>query len=84
MHAPRLHGSVTKRSVTMLWQCRHAAQEQDMARKKQGSAGDFVDIVALLPWWAGVALALVGYLVLHRLAGIPQGTMQAGHSSEFI
>ena len=55
-----------------------------MARKKQGSAGDFVDIVALLPWWAGVALALVGYLVLHRLAGMPQGTMQAGHSSEFI
>lgn len=55
-----------------------------MARRKQGAAGDFVDIVALLPWWAGIALALVGYLVLHRFAGMPQGTMQAGHSSEFI
>ena len=55
-----------------------------MARRKQGAAGDFVDIVALLPWWAGIALALVGYLVLHRFAGMPQGTMQAGHSSDFI
>jgi len=43
-----------------------------------------VDLIALLPWWTGVALALIGYLVLHRLAGLPQGTMQAGHSGEFI
>lgn len=60
------------------------AQEQEMARRKQGAAGDFVDIIALLPWWVGIALALIGYLVLHRLAGMLQGTMQVGHSSEFI
>lgn len=26
-----------------------------------------MDLVSLMPWWAGVALALVSYLVLHRL-----------------
>ena len=55
-----------------------------MVRRKQGVASKFVDIVALLPWWAGTALALIGYVVLHRLAGMPQGTMQAGHTGEFI
>jgi restriction system protein len=27
-----------------------------------------MDLASLMPWWAGVALALVSYLVLHRLA----------------
>ncbi|EFK94882.1 restriction endonuclease [sediment metagenome] len=30
-----------------------------------------MDLVALLPWWAGVLLALVSYLLLHRLAAQP-------------
>ena len=42
-----------------------------MGRRRQGTAGDFVDLVALLPWWAGVALAYISYLVLHRLAAPP-------------
>ena len=25
-------------------------------------------MVAMLPWWAGVAIAVVGYLLLHRFA----------------
>jgi restriction system protein len=29
---------------------------------------DLADLVSLLPWWAGVALALVFYVVLHRVA----------------
>jgi len=28
-----------------------------------------MDLVAMLPWWAGVALAAISYLVLHRIAG---------------
>jgi restriction system protein len=27
-----------------------------------------MDIVALLPWWAGVVLALLSYLLLHGVA----------------
>lgn len=37
-------------------------------RRRQSTAEDVVDLVALLPWWAGVTLALVSYLVFHRLA----------------
>ena len=27
-----------------------------------------MDLVATLPWWVGVVLALVGYLLLHSVA----------------
>lgn len=37
-------------------------------RKKTSSVEDLMDLVAMLPWWAGVALALVSYLLLHRIA----------------
>lgn len=41
-----------------------------MARKrKSGLAEDFMDLVALMPWWAGVLLAVVSYLFFHSLAG---------------
>lgn len=30
-----------------------------------------MDAVALLPWWAGLALALVSYLIFHAIAGRP-------------
>ena len=43
-----------------------------MARRKKTSGfEDFVELVALMPWWAGVALALVSYLMLHNMAGQP-------------
>ena len=43
-----------------------------MARRKKSSGlEDFVELVSLMPWWAGVALAVVLYLVLHRVAGQP-------------
>jgi restriction system protein len=32
---------------------------------------DFIEVVALLPWWAGVALAVLSYGVLHWYANIP-------------
>jgi len=37
-------------------------------RKKTGLAEDLLDLVSMLPWWAGVALAVVSYLVLHHFA----------------
>jgi restriction system protein len=43
-----------------------------MARRKRTSpAEDLMDLVALLPWWAGVAIAIVTYLVLHSFATQP-------------
>lgn len=41
-----------------------------MARKKRTSPfEDLIDIAAMLPWWAGVALAAISYIVLHQFAG---------------
>jgi restriction system protein len=44
-------------------------------RKRQSTAEDIMDAVALLPWWAGVALAFASYLFFHWLAGRPQPTI---------
>ena len=40
-------------------------------RKKTDPAEELMDMVALLPWWAGVALALLCYFALHRVAAQP-------------
>jgi restriction system protein len=40
-------------------------------RRRQSPAGDFIDVIALAPWWVGVVVALVGYLVLHAFAQQP-------------
>ncbi len=43
-----------------------------MARRKKTSlADDITDVVSKLPWWAGVALAVSFYLVLHAFASRP-------------
>jgi restriction system protein len=40
-----------------------------MARKKKSSpAEDVVELVSMMPWWLGIALALVAYLWLHSVA----------------
>lgn len=42
-----------------------------MARKKKTSpAEDLMEIVAMLPWWLGVALAIIFYFVLHSYASV--------------
>ncbi|KAF0164287.1 MAG: endonuclease [Rhodocyclaceae bacterium] len=46
-----------------------------MARKKQSTAEDLFDLVAMLPWWAGVALAVVAYVWLHQIAVAPTPTL---------
>jgi restriction system protein len=40
-------------------------------RKKASTADDLLELVAMLPWWAGVLLALVSYFVLHNIASQP-------------
>lgn len=39
-----------------------------MARRSKTGADDLMDLVARLPWWAGLGLAVLSYLVLHALA----------------
>lgn len=45
-------------------------------RRKQGAAEDVMELVAMLPWWAGALLAVVSYLVLHPIAerSVPAAT----------
>ena len=47
-------------------------------RRKYNRADDLMDIVALLPWWGGVALAAVSYWVLHAVATRPLPSVQTG------
>lgn len=43
-----------------------------MARKKKSSpAEDFIEVVALVPWWVGLALGAVSYLFLQWVARPP-------------
>lgn len=43
-----------------------------MARRKKSSPlEDWIGLISMLPWWAGCALALVLYLLLHRMAAPP-------------
>ncbi len=42
-----------------------------MARKKTSPIEDMILVVSKLPWWAGIVLALVSYLVLHAIASRP-------------
>jgi restriction system protein len=37
-------------------------------KRKSSPLEDMLDLVSLLPWWAGVAIAVIGYMVLHRMA----------------
>ena len=47
-----------------------------MARRKNGGLLEaLVNTTALLPWWAGIALALGAYLWLHGVAQRPIGTL---------
>lgn len=39
-----------------------------MSRRRSSTADDITDLVALLPWWVGVILALVSYLLFSHWA----------------
>lgn len=51
-----------------------------MARRKKSSPlEDFLELIALLPWWAGVIVALISYVILHRFAQpLPVAAIQPG------
>ena len=54
-------------------------------RKKTSPAEDIMKLVAMLPWWAGVALALVSYLLLHGVASQPVVTaIQPGQMGAMV
>ena len=39
-----------------------------MARNRQSPFEDLVDLISILPWWVGAALAPIAYLLLHAYA----------------
>ena len=57
-----------------------------MARKRKTSPlEDMLDLVSMLPWWAGVAIAVIGYMVLHRMAApTPIAAGQPGQVGQMI
>jgi restriction system protein len=48
-----------------------------MGKKRSSAAEDLMDLIALLPWWVGVSIALVLYLVLHSFAAAPPPNLGA-------
>ena len=46
-------------------------------RRKSSTVEDLMDLVALLPWWAGVVLALASYWVLDAIAKRPLPAAQS-------
>ncbi len=57
-----------------------------MARKRKTSPlEDMLDLVSMLPWWAGLAIAVIGYLLLHRMAApTPITAVQPGQAGQMI
>ena len=57
-----------------------------MARRKTSGAEDFVALVARLPWWGGVALAFLGWLIFHRIAATTPAAanVQSGQMAAFL
>ena len=40
-----------------------------MPRRKQSQLEDFIDVASLIPWWAGLLLGLISFVILHHFAG---------------
>ena len=56
-----------------------------MARRGKSSAlEDLMDLVAMLPWWAGVALAFASYWVLHAIAIRPLPTVGSAQQADLL
>lgn len=54
---------------------RGRTDETLMARRKNHSAvEDLMELISQLPWWAGVGLAALSYLVLHAVSSAPVAT----------
>lgn len=46
-----------------------------MSRQKTSPFEDMIVVASKLPWWAGLVLALVSFVVLHVVASTPMGTL---------
>lgn len=55
-------------------------------RNKTSPAEDLMNLIALMPWWVGVALAIVFYLWLHSVAVRPEVAVpvQPGHMADVL
>lgn len=54
-------------------------------RKKTSAAEDVIDLVARLPWWLGIGLAIVAYLYFHSVASTPALTeLKPGQAASFV
>lgn len=55
-----------------------------MAKSRKSGADVLLDITARLPWWLGVVLALLSYLLLHAVAAKPPAApLQSGQMAGF-
>lgn len=56
-----------------------------MARRKQNFIEDLIEITSKLPWWMGVALAIVAYVWLHSVAvSEVTAVIQSGKMGNFV
>lgn len=54
-------------------------------RRKTVPAEDLLEIISWMPWWAGVALALVSYVALHRVSLQPvTASAVPGQAGRFV
>lgn len=50
-------------------------------RRKAGPAENLIDLVALMPWYAGVILAIASYILLRHIAAAPLVALKPGDVS---
>jgi len=56
-----------------------------MPRRRSSTADDFTEIIAKLPWWACIALAVVSYLLLSHWAAQPvTGSAEPGQLGALV
>ena len=53
-----------------------------MPSRGRGAAQDWIAVLSRLPWWAGVVLAAVSYVLLHRLAQWPVAAPGVGAAAD--
>lgn len=58
-----------------------------MGRKRKTSpAEDLLELISMLPWWAGVALAVISYVWLHAVANqqVPAAPVQTAQIGRYV
>jgi restriction system protein len=66
-------------------QTQHEQREKTVARRKKTSPlEDVLDLLAMLPWWTCVMLAVVSYFLLHRMAAPIQASDIQGQGGAMV